>query len=69
MKTNIIIQANGKDTLVADLDKAVKDELKDRGIKQTAIKTLNVYFKPNENECFYVAVDKDGNEFDGKAAI
>lgn len=66
MKTNITVQVNGSDTLVADVEKAVKEALKATGTKMTTVEELNVYFKPQENECYYVASTKDGEKVDGK---
>lgn len=67
MKTNFVVQLNGNDTLVADIEKLVKEELKTQGAKMNAIKTLDLYFKPNEKECYYIATTKDG-ELKGKVS-
>ncbi|MDY3091350.1 MAG: DUF6465 family protein [Erysipelotrichaceae bacterium] len=65
MKTNFTIQVHGNDYVAADVEKLVKEELKNQGVKVTGIKTLDLYFKPIERECYYVAVSKDG-EVTGK---
>ena len=59
MKTNFTIQVHGNDYVAADVEKLVKEELKAQGVKVTGIKTLDLYFKPIERECYYVAVSKD----------
>lgn len=66
MKTNIYVQYEGKDTIIQDLERTVKEELKDLGIKQASLATLNIYFKPKENEVYYVGIDKAGEETVGK---
>ena len=66
MKTTITVQANNCDTVIADLEKAVKEEIKATGIKVNTITNLNLYFKPVENECYYVAEIKNGEEIKGK---
>lgn len=69
MKTNITVQANGHETLVADIEKAAKETLKAAGTKMTSIAELNVYFKPVEDECYFVAKTKDGKSIDGKVEL
>ncbi len=66
MKTTITVQANGNDTIIAELEKAVKEEIKAAGIKVNTITNLNLYFKPIESECYYVAELKGGKEVQGK---
>lgn len=65
MKTNFTVQLNGNDTLTSDVEKLVKEELKNQNVKVSSIKTLDLYFKPNEKECYYIATLKDG-EVKGK---
>ena len=69
MKTNVTVQANGREMLVATAEKAVKEDMKMRGLKQSAMATLEIYLKPVEGECFYVATDKEGTEIDGKVEL
>ena len=66
MKTNVTVQVNGNDTLINDLEKAVKEELKIAGVKVSTITNLELYFKPLEKECYYVASFKAGKEITGK---
>lgn len=67
MKTNFNIQVHGNEYVAADVEKLVKEELKNQGVKVTGLKTLDLYFKPVERECYYVATSKDG-EVSGKVS-
>ena len=66
MKTNLVVQAMGSEKNVADVEKMVKEELKLQGVKMTSIDTLDVYYKPVENEVYYVATAKDGSTREGQ---
>ncbi|MGP1370349.1 MAG: DUF6465 family protein [Eggerthia catenaformis] len=63
MKTNIELQFEGNDILSSDIEKCVKEDIKSRGIKLQTIDSLDIYYKPRENDIYYVAVDKDGKVF------
>lgn len=60
MKINTEIQFAGKKALVTDVEKAVKESLKEQGEKMVDITELNIYYKPEENVAYYVANRKDG---------
>ncbi len=66
MKTNLVVQAMGSEKNVADVEKMVKEELKLKGVKMTSIDTLDVYYKPVENEIYYVMTAKDGSTLEGQ---
>lgn len=66
MKTFIQVQTNGNELNIADVEKAVREDLKAQGIKTTLITTLNLYVKPLENETYFVAHLKDGREINAK---
>ncbi len=66
MKTNVVIQCDGVDTNVEELERAVKEELKAQGVKVSKLKSLDVYFQPTVHETYYRAVDGDDKEVSGK---
>ena len=66
MKTNIVVQCDGHDKAVEELEKAVKEELKNRGVKVSKLKSLDIYYQPTVGETYYHAVDGDGVVIDGK---
>ena len=61
MKINTEIQYAGKRIRMSDVEKAVKDHLKEDGEKMVDITELNIYYKPEENVAYYVANKKDGS--------
>lgn len=66
MKTNIVIQCNGHDVAMEELEKAVKEELKNRDVKVSKLKALDIYYQPTVGETYYHAVDSDGEVIEGK---
>ena len=66
MKTRVIVQCDGTDTVTDELEKVVKEELKSMDVKVSKLQTLDIYFQPTVNETYYRAVDGDGKEITGK---
>lgn len=66
MKLETIVQANGNELAVTDIEKAVKEEVKSTGVKVKDIKSISVYVKPNENEVYYTCKLADGSEINSK---
>ena len=60
MKTSIHIQFRD-DVNVKDVENTVKEALKDEGLKISSLKQLDIYYKPQENAIYYVAIDEDDN--------
>lgn len=69
MKTMIEIQYQEKDVKDCDLDKYVKETLKEQGIKATEVETLNIYYLPETAKVFYVAIKKDNTEVKGELDV
>ena len=46
MKTMIEVQYQEKNVKDGDLDKYVKETLKEQGVKTTEVETLNIYYLP-----------------------
>ena len=58
MKTSIHIQFRD-DVNVKDVENTVKEALKAEGLKISSLKQLDIYYKPQENAIYYVAIDED----------
>lgn len=69
MKTMIEVQYQEKNVKNGDLDKYVKETLKEQGVKSTEVDTLNIYYLPETAKVFFVAVKKDGSEFKGELDV
>ena len=61
MKTMIEVQYQEKNVKDGDLDKYVKETLKEQGVKTTEVETLNIYYLPETAKVFFVAIKKDGS--------
>lgn len=61
MKTKLEIQFLNTNTLTEDIEKMVKEDIKGKKLKLTQITNLNIYFKPETSEVFYVADLKNGD--------
>ena len=54
MKSNKIIQFNGKEVALNELEGKVKKIWRDGGKLQKDIKSMEIYVKIEENKCYYV---------------
>ena len=69
MKTMIEVQYQEKNVKNGDLDKYVKETLKEQGVKTTEVETLNIYYLPETAKVFFVAINKDGSELKGELDV
>ena len=69
MKTMIEVQYQEKNVKDGDLDKYVKETLKEQGVKTTEVETLNIYYLPETAKVFFVAIKKDGSELKGELDV
>ena len=69
MKTMIEVQYQEKNVKNSDLDKYVKETLKEQGVKTTEVETLNIYYLPETAKVFFVAIKKDGSELKGELDV
>ena len=69
MKTMIEVQYQEKNVKNGDLDKYVKETLKEQGVKSTEVNTLNIYYLPETAKVFFVAIKKDGSELKGELDV
>ena len=66
MKIETIVQTNGNEVNVADVEKQVKEAIKAAGLKVKEVKKTTVYLKPNENEVYYSVENEDGTTFNSQ---
>ena len=69
MKTMIEVQYQEKNVKNGDLDKYVKETLKEQGVKTKEVETLNIYYLPETAKVFFVAIKKDGSELKGELDV
>ena len=69
MKTIIEVQYQENNVKNGDLDKYVKETLKEQGVKTTEVETLNIYYLPETAKVFFVAIKKDGSELKGELDV
>lgn len=69
MKTMIEVQYQEKNVKNGDLDKYVKETLKEQDVKTTEVETLNIYYLPETAKVFFVAIKKDGSELKGELDV
>ena len=69
MKTMIEVQYQEKNVKNGDLDKYVKETLKEQGVKTTEVETLNIYYLPETAKVFFVAIKTDGSELKGELDV
>ena len=69
MKTMIEVQYQEKNVKDGDLDKYVKETLKEQGVKTTEVETLNIYYLPETAKVFFVVIKKDGSELKGELDV
>ena len=69
MKTMIEVQYQEKNVKNGDLDKYVKETLKEQGVKTTEVETLNIYYLRETAKVFFVAIKKDGSELKGELDV
>lgn len=50
----LYVQYGGKEVAYTDLVTRIKDMWKDQGKRETSLKTLNIYVKPEEFKAYYV---------------
>jgi hypothetical protein len=61
VKLKLQVQFNNKNVDATDVEKAVKEDVKSKGVKINTIDTLEVYFKPEDSSIYYVATTKKGD--------
>ena len=63
MKTNCYVEFNGKKKLYQDIIDEVKEIWKAKGGKVKDINTVDIYFKPEEDMCYYVINEEETGSF------
>lgn len=59
VKMNIQVQYNYHDVSLTDIEDMVVNHLVNAGYKKTSILTLDIYYKAETSEVFYIAKTKD----------
>lgn len=57
MKVNTYVQYQGKEVLMADLEKRVREIWRQKGHLAKELNTIALYIKVEENACYYVVND------------
>lgn len=60
MKTDFFVEFNGKKVNQKQLEDKAKELWKSEGNKVKDLKTVELYYKPDENKCYYVFNGKSG---------
>lgn len=63
MKSKFIVEFQGVQTVVKDMEDAVKEAWKSNGGKVKDINTMDIYYKPEEKMCYYVINDTETGNF------
>lgn len=66
MKTKMEIQYHDNNVAAADIEKRVKEDLKNKGIKMNTIDTLEIYYQPETGTTYYLTSLSDGTEVKGE---
>ena len=53
-KTEIVLQFQGKETVITNLEETVKAKFVEEGHKASEMKTVTIYVKPEEAAAYYV---------------
>ena len=69
MKTRIEVQFNSNNVNVADIEKAVKEDIKAQEIRINSLANIDIYFKPEDGSIYYVATKKDDTTVENKEAL
>lgn len=69
IKPEIQIQYNFHDVSVDDIEQLVTDHLVELGYKKTNILALDIYYKAELNEIYYIAKTKDNQILSNKEPL
>lgn len=63
MKANVFVEFHEKKVAVSSLTDKVKEIWKEQGNKVKDIKGIDLYYKPEEGQCYYVINEKESGNF------
>lgn len=69
MKTKFEVQYNDHNVVTSDVEKIVKEDLKQKGVKVSTIDTLEIYYAPDNTSVYYVATLKTGEVVNNEEAL
>ncbi len=64
MKAKRIIQFSGKEVILGELEQKVKEIWREQGNLQKDIKSMEIYVKIEENNCYYVINETISGKFE-----
>lgn len=60
MKSKVQVQYRDINIDIEEIERIVKDSLKNQGVKMNAIESLQIYYKPEEYTLYYVLMKREG---------
>lgn len=60
MKSKVQVQYKDINIDIEEIERIVKDSLKNQGVKMNAIESLQIYYKPEEYTLYYVLMKREG---------
>ncbi len=69
IKESVFIEFKGKQINQKEILDKARQEWKNSGNKVKDLKNVNVYYKPEENKCYYVMNESSSNELTGSFEI
>ena len=60
MKSKVQVQNRDINIDIEEIERIVKDSLKNQGVKMNAIESLQIYYKPEEYTLYYVLMKREG---------
>lgn len=69
MKIYTEVQFQSHNVLVADVEKAVKEDIKSKDVKLNSLSSLEIYYQPENLSVFYVAKAKDGTSISNEEPL
>ena len=69
MKLNWYLQKNGQEVEIKEVEKMIKEKLKERGFKTKEIKDIKIYFNSDEGIAYYTALMTEERATSGKIVL
>lgn len=69
MKINWYLQKNGKEIEIKEVEKKVKEELKNEGYKAKDVQDVKIYFNADEGIAYYTALFTEMRSKSGKIVL
>ena len=69
MKLNWYLQKNGQEVEIKEVEKMIKEKLKEKGFKTKEIKDIKIYFNSDEGIAYYTALMTEERATSGKIVL